>query len=110
MPLAIRPCPRCKADIPLYWWGLIPFSAWYVMTCGNCAQTYSRAVGRSTLALLAGGAVAFVGVVILRATFEHHDWLGIIAVLVGFGLVSPLVEARIARLMQRPRQDAAPSA
>jgi hypothetical protein len=109
VPLAIRPCPHCKADLPLYWWDLMPFNAWYAMTCGNCGQTSSRAFGRSTLALLAGGLVAFVGMVILRATFEHPDWLGIVAVPVGLGLVSPLVEARIARLVQRPRQDAAQS-
>jgi hypothetical protein len=109
VPLAIRPCPRCGADIPLYWWDLLPHNVWYRMTCGNCAQTSSRAVGRSTVALLAGGVVAFIGMIVLCATFGHHDWLGIVAVPVGFGLVSPLVEARIARLIQRPRKDAAQS-
>jgi hypothetical protein len=109
MPLAIRPCPSCKADIPLYWWDLLPHNAWYLMTCGACARTSSRAVARSTLALLAGGVAALVGLIVLRATFEHNNWLGIVAVLVGLGLVSPLVEARIARLVQRPRQDRAQS-
>jgi hypothetical protein len=109
MPFAIRSCPRCGAEIPLYWWDLLPHNVWYPTTCGKCAQTSYRAFGRSTVALLAGGVVGFVGMIGLRATFGHHNWLEIVAVLVGFGLVSPLVEARIARLVKRPRQDAAQS-
>jgi hypothetical protein len=109
MPLTIRPCPSCKADIPLYWWDLLPHNVWYPMTCRTCAQRSWRALGRSMLALVTGGVVALVGLIILRATFGAHDWLWIVAVSVGFGLVSPLVEARVARLVQRPRQDVAPS-
>ena len=109
MPLTIRPCPSCKAAIPLYWWDLLPHAAWYPMTCTTCYQRSWRALTRSMLALVAGFVVAFVGLIILRATFGAHEWLEIVVVPVGFGLVSPLVEARVARLVKRPRHDVAPS-